>query len=173
MNIRHVEEKCDIRGTHRVNVEAWRAAYGDILPDSILDGRCVEPSEEQIEQRFARISAETGRFLVAVDETVAVRGYSYFRWGERTKAFVGEDEAGLKEIYVEPDYWNEGVGSRLLERGIGMLPEWTTSLEVETLSGNEIGKRFYEAQGFERVGTSEVEIGDDTYETTMYSLELD
>jgi len=41
-----------------------------------------------------------------------VRGYCYFRWGEETKSFVGENEAGLTGLYVEPDYWGKGSARR-------------------------------------------------------------
>jgi GNAT superfamily N-acetyltransferase len=172
VRIRHLDGKDDVRGIHRVNVLAWRAAYDDLLSAPLLAERDVDPSQEQVDDRFDRLRDNGDRFLVAVDETGTIRGYSYVRWGEETKAFVGKHEAGLKEIYVEPNYWSEGIGTRLLESGIDLLPEEITALKVEALSGNEVGEQFYEARGFERIGKGEVEIGDETIPTIVYVLEL-
>ncbi|WP_341850627.1 GNAT family N-acetyltransferase [Natronococcus wangiae] len=88
----------------------------------MLAGFDSDPSEERLRERTDRLRDDRdGIFLAGIDGTV--RGYSYFRWGEETKSFVGEDEAGLKEIYVDPDYWGEGIGTALLERGLDGLPD--------------------------------------------------
>jgi len=102
----------------------------------------------------------------------AVRGDIYLRWGDETKAFVNEEEAGLKEIYTHPDYWGEGIGTSLLQHGLDLLPDSISAVKLEMLSGNTVGQRFYEARGFERTGSSEFEIGDEAYPTDIYVLHL-
>jgi len=92
--------------------------------------------------------------------------------GGGTKEFVGPKEAGLKEIYVDPEVWGQGVGTALLERGLEVLPEHVEAVTLEMLAGNDVGAGFYEARGFEKTGASEAEIGDATYRTVIYSLEL-
>jgi len=115
----------------------------------------------------------TSQYFVAVDETNTVRGYAYFRWGDdETKPFVEADEAGLKEIYVDPDYWGQGIGTALLEHSLAQLPESITTLKLEALSENDSGRRFYAARGFEPLTETTTTIADEPYSVTIYSLSL-
>lgn len=45
---------------------------------------------------------DANRFLVASTAADGVVGYANVRLGPDAKAFVGDDEAGLEEIYVRP-----------------------------------------------------------------------
>ncbi|MXV63037.1 GNAT family N-acetyltransferase [Natronorubrum sp. JWXQ-INN-674] len=171
MNIRHFEGVADARAILRTNVLAWREAYRDLLPAAVLAERDPEPAEDPIREYADQLRADRdGIYVAEVDG--AVRGYSYFRWGEETKSFVGENEAGLKEIYVAPDHWGQGVGTALLERGLEDLPERIDRLKLEMLDGNDLGHRFYAARGFERTGSDEFEIAGKPYPTAIYTLEL-
>jgi ribosomal protein S18 acetylase RimI-like enzyme len=169
MNIRHLRDETDVRGVQRVNRRAWRAAY-DFLPDDLLDARAGPPSDDEVADYFDRVRDDRDRFLVAERDGKIV-GYAYVRWDD-TKAFVGDDEAGLKEIYVDPDHWSEGVGTALLDSAIDLLPDDVTALALEAFAGNDLAARFYAARGFERVDSGEVDIGGDTYETEIRRREL-
>ena len=92
---------------------------------------------------------------------------------EETKPFVGDDEADLKELYVHPDRWGEGVGTALLAAGLDRLPADVTAVRLETLSGNERAAAFYEARGFERTGRRTIEVGGEPYEAHVYTRRLD
>ena len=95
------------------------------------------------------------------------------RWGaENTKSFVGPDEADLKAIYVHPDWWGEGVGTALLDRGLDALPDRVETVRLEAFADNDVGARFYEVRGFERVETSETEIAGETYPVAIYAREV-
>lgn len=170
MNVRHLQDRDDARAILCVNRAAWRAAYGDFLPASVLDERAGEPTDDEVDAYFDRVRDDRDRFLVAEREGEVV-GYAYVRW-EDTKAFVGPDEAGLKEIYVRPDHWGDGVGSRLLERAVELVPEDATALVLEAFADNEVGARFYEARGFERVESRDVEIAGESYESAIWAREL-
>ncbi|TYL38228.1 GNAT family N-acetyltransferase [Natronococcus pandeyae] len=165
------EGTADARAITRINALAWREAYADLLPDEVIAQFGADPSDEQLREYANRLTHDRdGIFLAEIDGTA--RGYSYVRWGDETKDFVGDDEAGLKEIYVEPDYWGEGIGTALLERSIDVLPEGIERLRLEMLDGNEVGHRFYAARGFDRTGSSEFEIAGEAYPTAIYTLEL-
>ncbi|QLD88567.1 GNAT family N-acetyltransferase [Natronomonas salina] len=170
MEIRRLEDADDVRAVARVNASAWRAAYDGVVDDEVLAGLDFEPPSEQIAERLDAWRGEPGVFLVAESDGTVV-GYADFRWGEQTKAFVGDDDAGLKAIYVHPERWGEGVGTALLERGLDELPDDIRWLRLETLAENEAAKRFYEARGFERTGAAEAKIGNESYPTTVYTLE--
>lgn len=74
-------------------------------------------------------------FLVAVDGVGTIRGYAHLRWGPQTKPFVDPDDAGLKELYVDPDAWGTGIGTTLLNAGIDRLPPDLHDLTLEMLAG--------------------------------------
>lgn len=170
MEIRRLDDAEDVRAVARVNANAWRAAYDGVVDDAVLAGLDPEPSAERVAERLDAWRSEPGVFLLAESDGTVV-GYADFRWGESTKAFVGDDEAGLKAIYVSPERWGEGVGTALLERGLEELPDDLRRVRLETLAENEAAKRFYEARGFERTGAAEAEIGADSYPTAVYTLE--
>lgn len=171
MNIRSLESETDLRGAIRTNGRAWKAAYSDIVPESVIEQISSSPTDEHLSTMFEALY--DARYFVAVGETNTVRGYAYFRWGDdETKAFVEADEAGLKEIYVDPDYWGQGIGTALLEHGLAQLPESITALKLEALSENDLGKRFYTARGFEPRTESTITIADKSYPVTIYSLSL-
>lgn len=173
MNVRHLRDQEDAREVLRVHANAWRAAYSDLLSEDIMQDVVGEPSDERAQTAFDHLQDHTDRFLVAEDDEDTIQGYAYFRWGgDETKPFVGGDEAYLKEIYVDPAHWGEGIGTALLEYGLDLLPQTTTALKLEILSGNEVGEQFYEARGFEKTGTAEADIAGSTFQTIIYTLRL-
>ncbi|MFC4439323.1 MULTISPECIES: GNAT family N-acetyltransferase [Natrialbaceae] len=166
-----VEGTADARAIARINALAWREAYADLLPEEVIARFEADPSDEQRREYADRLRDDRdGIFLAEIDG--AARGYSYVRWSEETKDFVGENEAGLKEIYVEPEYWGQGIGTALLERGLERVPDDIERVRLEMLEGNETGHRFYAARGFARTGSSEFEIAGEAYPTAIYTLEL-
>ncbi|WP_440770534.1 N-acetyltransferase family protein [Natronorubrum sp. DTA28] len=171
MELRRLQGTSDVRAIVRINALAWREAYEELLPADVLERFDPDPSDEYVQEYAMQLrEARDGIFVANVDGTTC--GYSYFRWGDGTKSFVGANEAGLKEIYVDPDYWGQGVGTALLERGLDAIPAPIDRLRLEMLDGNDLGHRFYDARGFERTGSSEFEIGDESYPTAIYTLEL-
>lgn len=172
MRVRSLEDRDDIRGILSVHARSWRVAYDPILPDSAID-RVIDPDpdHEHIEDRHAELYPDRDRVFLAEDDGGIV-GYAYVRWGSETKPFVGPDEAGLKEIYVDPDCWGQGIGTALLTRCLDRLPDRLTALKLEALARNEVGSSFYSARGFEHIGTDQVEIGDQSFETHIWSLDL-
>lgn len=171
MRIKPLDTIDELRGAMRIHNVAWRGAYQDILPDEVINGIPVEPSEDFVEDRFENLGRVDEMFLVAVDDEV-IRGYIYVLWSERTKDFVGDDEAGLKEIYVEPDWWGRGLGTDLLNEAIESLPASIEAIRLEMLAGNEQAHKFYSARGFDLVGESEFEIADEMYPTEVYVRSL-
>lgn len=171
MEVRRFHGRDDARAIVRVNALAWQAAYDDLLPDALLAARDPDPPDERVREFADRLRDDREGVFVATADG-AVRGYCYFRWGEETKSFVGENEAGLKEIYVEPDFWGEGFGTALLEYGLDRLPSTVDRVRLETLEGNGVGHRFYEARGFERTGSDAFDIAGQLYPTAVYTLEL-
>lgn len=105
-----------------------------------------------------------------------VVGFAQFVWdADATEAFVGEGGAMLQSLYVLPERWGEGVGTRLLEAGIDRLPPDRERLHLGVHEANDRAIGFYESRGFERAGAYDYEVGDalaQTYPSLVYSLEL-
>ena len=174
MHVRQFEDETDARVMFGLQGRAWGEAYADLLPDHVLDRMAADPGEEAVAAWTHELAANRRGVLLAEDEAAGPIGFAEFRWGDaETKSFVGEDEAGLKAIYVDPDYWGQGAGTALLERGLSLLPESVETLRLEMLAGNEIGHEFYRAKGFAVTDEATHEIGDEAYPTLVYSLELE
>ncbi len=173
MEVRRFEQKSDAAGIIRVQSLAWREAYADILPADLIEQQPVDPADAEVQRWYEGLSENSDGVFVAVESDETVCGFADFRWGAvETKEFVGEDEAGLKAIYVHPDRWGEGIGTALLEHGIQNLPADVEAIRLEMLSGNEIGHEFYMARGFKRTGTATHELGGTEYPTDIYTLRL-
>lgn len=163
-----VDDGADLASVH---AEAWRSAYRGILPDDIVNGFPVEPPDDRVAGWRDRVEAEPNRMLVAtVDDDVV--GYANVRL-EETKPFVGDDEAELKELYVDPDSWGEGAGTALLEVAIDALPGWVDVVRLQTFRENDLAAGFYLARGFEQTGEAAFEVGGSEYATDVYSRSLD
>lgn len=170
MEIRRLKDTDDVMAVARVDASAWRAAYDGIVDDDVLARLDSKLSEERATERLEAWCDEPGLFLVAESDGDVV-GYADFRWGESTKAFVRDGEAGLKAIYVDPERWEAGVGTALLERGLEELPDDLRRVRLETLADNEGARRFYESRGFEPTDETAAEIGGETYPAIIYTLE--
>ena len=170
MEIRPLEDTADVREVVRVNARAWQEAFDDVVPDEVLEGLDPELTDSEAEGALVARQGEREAFLVAEEDGTVV-GYAYLRWGEETKEFVGPDEAGLKELYVHPGHWNRGVGTELLDRGLERLPDEVDRVRLETLADNDVGRGFYESRGFERTGTTRVEVADREFPAVIYTLE--
>lgn len=171
MEIRRVQKLEDVRGMDRVNRRAWREAYAEIIPSELLDRVDTEPETRIIQRRFDEVMEWSGQTYVA--DAGDIVGYAAWRVGGDTKEFVDPEDAGLKEIYVDPEHWGQGVGTRLLERVRADLPEDVAGLLASMLGGNEVGRRFYQARGFDRVGEGSDTIAGDEYTTVHYRLDLE
>lgn len=171
MHVRHLEGREDVRGIVRVHARAWRAAYDGLLPAESLAKFSVEPTPGEVDRWQEGLTANEAGVLVADDDGVV--GFADLRWGDaETKPFVGEHEAGLKAIYVDPDRWGEGAGTALLSAGLDLLPAAVEALRLEAFAANDVGRRFYEARGFEATDRGETELDGRRYETVIYTRRL-
>ncbi|ESS02883.1 MAG: acetyltransferase [uncultured archaeon A07HR67] len=172
MDVRRPKTDADVEGLIRVHGLAWREAYDGILPDNVRNAQPVDPTAEDVDRWRTRLDDACADAFVAV-VAGSVRGFVDVRWREaNTKSFVDENEAELKAIYVHPDSWGDGIGTALLDRGLDALPDWITTIRLETLADNAIGVRFYEARGFERVDTTTRTFAGEEYPVDVYAREL-
>lgn len=120
--------------------EAWHAAYDDIV------GR--EAVEDQVDEWYAPEEVRAGirradSYVVVERDGVPV-GYAF-------ATVDGDDSeaATLGAIYVRPERWGEGVGTRLLARvADDLAAAGAERLSASVLADNGVGLSFYERLGF-------------------------
>lgn len=61
----------------------------------------------------------------------------------------------------------------MLETGLERLPDEIELLRLEVLADNDVGRRFYEAHGFESVERRTREIADESYPVAVYAREIE
>jgi ribosomal protein S18 acetylase RimI-like enzyme len=155
----------DVSGVQQVARAGWTAAYDDILRTETIE-RAME-EWYATESVSGQIEREDVGYFVAEDGS-AVVGYVTGGPGE------SEDTAVLGAIYVDPDRWGEGIGSRLLERFEGFSrEEGYEAVFFEVLVGNEVGASFYRKHGYSADERRESDLFDEPVEAYLFSGELD
>ena len=156
MPIRKAEPR-DARGIAEVTVAAWRVAYRGLLPDSLLDNLSVEDRENRWRLRISEYIWQT----LVLEQRGCVIGFVAFgaSHGEGTNQGRGGE---IFAIYLSPEEWGRGHGSALMDAALRSLREGGyTEVTLWVLDGNERGKGFYEAMGFEADGGTKVEVRKD------------
>ncbi|WP_256685288.1 GNAT family N-acetyltransferase [Halococcus qingdaonensis] len=147
----------DIPGIQRVARRGWRETYAFLSEgavETILDDWYAADELE------GPITASENVYLVA--EADGIAGYA-------SAAPTANEEAQLYAIYVDPDRWNDGLGTALLDAVRDRLSDLgSRRLRVEVLAENAVGVSFYESRGFERISEREREIGSQTLVEYVY-----
>jgi ribosomal protein S18 acetylase RimI-like enzyme len=140
----------DARQIATVHVDAWRAAYRDLLPEAVL--RQFAANRERSWREILSGESEASPTLVAVDQAERVAGFCALSTPSRDDD-ADERTAEIAATYVEPSRWRAGIGSALLEAALGRLSE--RGYEQVTLwvfGANERARSFYQTFGFEPDG---------------------
>ncbi|MFN8487643.1 MAG: GNAT family N-acetyltransferase [Caldilineaceae bacterium] len=140
-------QSTDIAGIQQVAAESWRATYANIFTEEFirdfLDDAYNAPS-------LARsVQDEQACFVVAKV------GEQIIGFGHGGPSSLG---AMLYRLYLLPAYWRQGVGGGLLERVEAWFREnKLAGYSCYVHSQNEIGKAFYQKQGFVHVADKDQE----------------
>ncbi|PIC98770.1 GNAT family N-acetyltransferase [Sporosarcina sp. P29] len=129
----------DIERVQDIARQSWHATYEGIIPRTIQD--CFLDAAYDTPMMNRRLQT-SNLFVVEVDDEVV--GFADF-------SQVDEDgKSKLRAIYLYPDRQGKGLGSALIQKGIEVLGK-LKELIVEVEKDNMIGRKFYEAKGFEVV----------------------
>ena len=134
----------------KVHVDSWQVAYRGLVPDAFLQGFTYAKREDAFHRSLAANLEET--YLLEDDERpVAILTVGPSRDDDLDVSQVGE----LWGIYIVPDHWRQGIGTRLVREAEGMLrSRGYREIVLWVLEGNMDARRFYEAMGFEQDGAS-------------------
>lgn len=152
----------DIAAILRVTERSWNAAYGGILLQETIETTMAELHEGDVTRQL--IEREDVAYFVA-ERGESVLGYSS---GALSDA---ENVAQLGALHVDPDYWNEGVGTALLQKFEEFCHQRDEeAIRLHVLSENEIGMSFYRKHDYTVVDERETErFGEPTVECVFPS----
>lgn len=158
--------------------EAWHAAYDDVVGAAAVD-EAVDEWYDPAQMREQATQAQHFYVAVTVDEEamadVSERGLQSVEDVERAESgfedeLVGYASGGVPDeapeegvvgaLYVRPDHWGEGVGSKLL----GSLAVDFASLAAErvvavVIAENDLARDFFDGLGFAERGRLPSELG--------------
>ncbi|MCS5686153.1 MAG: GNAT family N-acetyltransferase [Acidimicrobiales bacterium] len=121
-------EKADHRTATEVLLRSRHASVPAIPP--------LVHSDEEFKRHFVGTVMPSAEVWVAeVDETVSGVLVLNGNW--------------IEQLYVDPDWTNQGLGTALVERAKAERPE---ALDLWTFKSNRGAQRFYERHGFRAVG---------------------
>lgn len=133
--------------------EALRDANA-YFPDAPDDGNPAVIDDPSDVDRAALLVATAGERIVGTGGYRPPNGLLADEMGQ-----ISEDVAELKRMHVRPDWQGQGIGSRLfaeIQRRAADDRYRTFVLQTTKRQTAAIG--FYESRGFERIGTTTVEV---------------
>lgn len=156
-------EPDDAAGIACAHIHAWQSAYRGLIDQELLDRLDLDQRTrgwrrtlEEASEAAAPGLTSNAIIVCTVGETVA--GWAAFGPG-RDDGMTHFSE--LAAIYAHPDFWNRGIGHRLLERVEQQLLDagWQEAY-LWVLEGNERAISFYESHGWAADGKrKDLELG--------------
>ena len=134
----------------QVHVQAWREAYGELLPESFYDGAAQRRRRVMWSGLLSREHARK-RVRVARSEGRLVG----FVAGGPAAAHLGQQpvrDEQLYALYVLSSCYGLGVGQALLDQALSERPA-----QLWVAKENARARRFYEKNGFAADGTEQVD----------------
>ena len=143
----------DVAAISHLHLRSWLKVYRGLLPDSIVDGYTLEEREAFWRERF--LSHPVTTFVAEKEGRMAgwiVAGASRLPDAEK-------DEAELIGLYIDPDFWRQGVGSTLWNHAKAeLMAESFVCAAVLVLHNNRGAETFYEKLGFAQVPARDVSV---------------
>jgi GNAT superfamily N-acetyltransferase len=133
----------DALAVARVHVRSWQAAYRTLLPDDYLDQ--LRPEDRAPHYDFTTRDPQKPYTIVAAEDGI-IQGFATAA-PSRDSDLPSHGE--LYALYVDPDYWNQGMGialiaaarTHLVQSGFQRALLWA-------LTGNLRAERFYQRNGW-------------------------
>lgn len=132
----------DASGIARVYIESWHDTYPSILPAQLL---CAMTPKGQTARWQAAIRAR-GREQVLIAETTGTGVVGMSSFGPVRDSGLGFD-GEIYTLYVDPSYFNRGLGRALLRAAFGTLASRGYSSCVIWAHARNPARFFYEKMG--------------------------
>lgn len=157
----------DARAIAEVQVQSWRSAYRELLPQGFLDALSVEKRQAMWAQSLAK--GAPSLLVAEVDDRIV--GFSAF--GTCRDSGAASTDHELWAIYLASSHWSTGAGRRLwLTSRAAMAARGAARITLWVLAGNQRAIRFYCAAGFrpEAASTRTLAVGGVQVQEIRYVL---
>jgi len=126
------------------------------------------------EEAFAELLTQPRHSLLIAEREDHLLGFAHLTHGQTHALLPSEARAAeLNRLYVQRPLLGKGIGKELLARAETLAAgEGAEILWLTAWTGNAHALRFYEAQGYQDVGSSIYTFEDDTYETRVFLKRL-
>ncbi|MGM0606449.1 MAG: GNAT family N-acetyltransferase [Halobacteriota archaeon] len=131
------------------DIDALTEAWVDLADDQLSHGSTIRAAENRsvAKEAIARHVISEG-LLVARTAEDAVAGFVMFHVRNGVYTEIGT-RGTIANIFVHPEYRDEGIGRRLLERAEDRLRDrGVDTVTLEVLANNAEAMRFYERAGY-------------------------
>jgi GNAT superfamily N-acetyltransferase len=148
----------DAHAIATVHVVSWRAAYRGLIPDEVLAGLSVPDRERFWLDALTRPQPRSRTVLATTGPTVL--GFASTGPPLNPEDSANPTLGDLYAIYLAPDVWGRGLGTRLHSaalhrlRGCGF-----TRAGLWLLDGNERTLHFYLREGWTDTGRAQIDRG--------------
>ena len=123
---------------------SWKNAYYDVLPNGILN-EMVRNLDARVRHLMDQI-LENNRILVAVDGEKLV-GFVFYAKAQNS---FYEAEAEIRDIYILPEYQNQGIGTKLFKQAVEELKKLGFSSMILYCPFPGSSNLFFEKMGGEK-----------------------
>jgi GNAT superfamily N-acetyltransferase len=167
MNVRKASP-ADAEGIATVHIKTWQTAYVEFFPPEYLQGMSRFLTPEGIARRREGLASTEHTTFIAEERGDILGFATVLKNGDGLGDEVGE----LGAIYVDPDAWDRGVGTALINAVHESLAASGFQRAILwTLAANERTRRFYERRGWHFDGTTKPH--QTGAELVRYARELD
>ena len=136
----------------RVHVRSWQIGYQGLMPSDYLEQ--LRPEDRAAHYTFGEPTSVSSHWTVALEKD---RLIGFVNSG-RCRDSDTQDHGEIFALYVDPDFWRQGVGRALMESAQANFRQmgWHTA-NLWVLEGNMRAIDFYEREGWSRDGEGRTE----------------
>jgi GNAT superfamily N-acetyltransferase len=139
-------------------VKSWRAAYRGLLPDDVLAGLSVPDRERFWSNALTARAPRTDAVVATISG--AVVGFAATGPPLVAAECADPDVGDLHVLYLDPDVWRCGIGTRLHDTALDRLRSCGfTRAGLWVLDTNDRAVRFYLRRGWTDTGRRQVDRG--------------
>jgi ribosomal protein S18 acetylase RimI-like enzyme len=145
----------DAEALGEIHSHSWKIAYKGIVPDEVLNKITAEKRQKYFEKALTEGWEEDAVIFVA-NKAVGLICIGKCRDADKVGSY-----SEIWGIYLLPEYWNMGIGTELINWGLGELKKRQyDNVTLWVLEDNLNARKFYEKFGFQHDGTiKEINIG--------------
>lgn len=152
-----------------ISLEVWLNTY---IRDGITAFFADYALEEFTAARFAQIMSYKNETIWVSQNSGGIDGFIHLSLGAAAPVDTCSD-AEIATLYLQPRHHGSGTGKRLLETGLKFCAEaGRSNVWLAVNAENERATRFYIKNGFEKVGETHFQIGDQSYPNHILRFSL-